>query len=100
MIFAGPALGMPTAIALGAPRSNAVRALQNDLRKLGVPVRASGVLDQATVDALNGIFEGSVDVPRALASGQLTAFQVARQIGLVHKALKIVARGAMNVEAG
>jgi len=65
-----------------------------------VPIRATGVLDQATVDAINGIFEGSVDVPRALASGQLTAFQVARQIGTVSRALKIVARGAMNIEAG
>lgn len=94
MIFAG-ARG-----SFGAARGGSIRALQYDLTKLGVPVRVTGVLDQVTVDALNNIFEGSVDVPPVLRSGRLTMGQVARYIGPVSKALKAVARGAMTVEAG
>lgn len=88
---------LSTRSSLGAA-GGAIRGIQTDLRKIGVPVRASGVLDEDTVNAINNIFEGSVDVPPALRSGQLTATQIVRQLGAVSKALKRVVRGAMTFE--
>ena len=74
--------------------SGPIRTIQLDLQKIGVPVQPTGVLDDATVTALNQIFEGSVDVPARLATGRLTKHDIAREIPVVVRALKVVVHGA------
>ena len=83
---------------LGAARGGPIKTIQLDLRKIGVPVDPTGVLDDPTVQAINNIFNGSVDVPPKLATGNLTKHDIAANIGAVSKALKVVVHGAQNFE--
>lgn len=89
---------MRTLSGLGAVRGGPIKNIQLDLRKIGVPVNPTGTLDDATVQAINGIFAGSVDVPPKLATGALTKHDIAANIGAVSKALKVVVHGAQNFE--
>lgn len=75
-----------------------IRTIQVNLRKIGVPVKPSGVLDDATVQAVNQIFDGSVDVPPKLATGRLSKHDIVANIGAVIRALNVVVRGAQNFE--
>lgn len=75
-----------------------IKTIQLDLRKIGIPVQATGTLDDATVTAINQIFNGSVDVPAKLATGNLTKHDIAANIGAVSRALKVVVHGAQNFE--
>lgn len=75
-----------------------IRAIQNDLRTIGIPLRATGTLDDATVLALNQVFVGSVDVPRALATGTLTKHDIAAKLPVVMRSLKVIVHGAQNLQ--
>lgn len=75
-----------------------IRSIQNDLRAIGIPVRATGTLDDATVTALNQVFVGSVDVPPALATGTLTKHDIAAKLPVVVRSLKVIVHGAQNFE--
>jgi hypothetical protein len=83
----------------GAAGGGPIKTIQMSLAKMGVPLRPTGVLDQATVDAINGVFSGWDDVPPKLRTGQLTKHDVAVQIGAVSKYVKLAAHGAMSVNA-
>jgi hypothetical protein len=78
--------------------SGPIKTIQLDLRKIGVPIQPTGALDDATVQAINGIFAGSVDVPPKLATGSLTKHDIAANLGAVQRALKVVVHGAQNFE--
>lgn len=80
-----------------------IKSIQIDLQKIGLPVQPTGVLDDPTVTAINGVFEGSVDVPPKLATGKLTKHDIASSLPVVAHALKVIVRGAMvlpSVEEG
>lgn len=80
---------------LGSAGGSPIRTIQLTLVKMGIPVRPTGTLDQATVDALNGVFNGWDDAPPKLRTGKLTAHDVARQLPLVTKLVKQAAGGAL-----
>lgn len=84
---------------LGAA-SSPVRAMQSTLARMGLPVRPTGVIDAATVAAVNGIFDDWSDVPPKLRTGRLSARDIGRQIGLVSHYVRIAAGGAMAISAG
>lgn len=75
-----------------------IRSIQNDLRAIGIPVRATGTLDDTTVTAINQVFEGSVDVPPALATGKLSKHDIANKLPIVTRALKVIVHGAQNFQ--
>lgn len=75
-----------------------IRAIQLDLRKIGLPVQPTGTLDDATVQAINGVFNGSVDVPPKLATGNLTKHDIVANIVAVQRGLKVIVHGAQNFE--
>lgn len=88
---------------LGAAAGGPIKTIQNDLRHIGIPIAATGVLDDPTVTALNQVFEGSVDVPPLLRTGKLSKHDVARQLPIVARSLKVIVHGAMvlpSVEEG
>ena len=87
---------------LGAA-SGPIKTIQLDLKHLGIPIAATGVLDDPTVTALNQVFEGSVDVPAPLRTGKLTKHDVAGRLPIVMRSLKTIVHGAMvlpSVEEG
>jgi hypothetical protein len=87
-------------VSLGAAHGGSpIRTVQALLQRMGLPVKPSGVLDQATVDAINGVLGDWSDAPPQLRTGRLTAHDVARQLGAVSKYLKLAAGGAMRVDA-
>ena len=88
-------LGRPLGAAGGGP----IKTIQTTLSKMGLPVRATGTLDQATVDAINGVFSDWSDVPPKLRTGRLTKHDVAANVGTVAKYVKLTAGGAMVVDA-
>lgn len=66
-------------------------------------MQPNGVLDDPTVVAINGVFEGSVDVPPKLATGKLTKHDIAANLPAVSRGLKVIVHGAMvmpSVEEG
>jgi hypothetical protein len=75
-----------------------IKTVQSLLVHMGLPVRVSGVLDDATVNAINGIFDGWDDAPPKLRTGRLTKHEVATNIGLVTRYVKRAAGGATNFE--
>lgn len=75
-----------------------IKTIQLNLQKIGLPVHATGTLDQATVDAINGVFNGSVDVPPDLRSGNLSMHDIARRLPVVARSLKTIVRGSQNFE--
>lgn len=89
-------------LGLGAA-AGPIKSIQLDLKKIGVPVAPTGVLDDSTVTAINGVFQGSVDVPPKLATGNLTKHDIAANLPAVSRGLKVIVRGAMvlpSVEEG
>jgi len=79
----------------GAASGGPIRGIQHTLAAMGMPVRPTGVLDQPTVEAVNGVLNGWDDAPPALRTGKLTQHDIARQIGLVAKLIKQAAGGAL-----
>lgn len=80
-----------------------IKSIQLDLQKIGLPVQPTGVLDDPTVVAINGVFQGSVDVPPKLATGNLTKHDIAKNLSVVARSLKVIVHGAMvlpSVEEG
>lgn len=79
---------------LGAARGP-ISTIQAHLRAMGMPVHASGALDQATVDGVNSVFNGWDDAPPKLRTGRLTAKDIAKQARLVAALMKKAAGGAL-----
>lgn len=80
-----------------------IKSIQLDLKHLGIPLEPTGVLDDPTVTAINGVFAGSVDVPPKLATGNLTKHDIAKNLPVVSRSLKVIVHGAMvlpSVEEG
>ena len=80
------------AVVSGSQAKNPVLAMQKDLLKIGSDgVRPTGKLDEATVRAINGVFNGWDDAPKNLTTGNLTISQVSKNQALVarylHKAI-------------
>lgn len=81
--------------------SGAVVSIQRDLVKMGIAsVRVTGQLDTATLGGINGVLGGWDDAPAALRTGQLTAHDVARQLPLVARYVRLAVHGALNIRAG
>ncbi len=85
---------------LGAVRTPPIRTVQQLLHQLGTGVQITGRLDAATVNAINGVFNGWDDAPPLLRTGKLTQHDVARHLSDVTKYLRLAATGAMTVAAG
>ena len=85
---------------LGAVRTPPIRAIQQLLHQLGTGVQITGRLDAATVNAINGVFNGWDDAPPYLRTGKLNQHDVAAHLGDVTKYLQRAAGGAMTVRAG
>lgn len=81
---------------LGA--ASPIKTMQSHLARMGLPVRVSGVLDEATVNAVNGIFDGWDDVPSKLRTGRLNKHQIAVNIALVTRYVKLAAAGATSYD--
>jgi hypothetical protein len=81
---------------IGASMQPGVKSLQRRLASVGLPVKQTGVVDSATVQAVNGIFAGWDDAPANLSGGNLTAGQIAKNLGLVSKYVKKALGGAQN----
>jgi hypothetical protein len=73
--------------AMGATEAAGVKRVQRALASVGMPVRTTGVVDQATVSALNNIFAGWQDAPPKLRAGGLTARDVKSMLPSVEKYL-------------
>ncbi len=75
-----------------------IKTVQTHLARMGLPVRVTGVLDAATVNAVNGVFDGWDDLPKKLRTGRLTKHEIATQIGLVTHYVKLAATGATSYD--
>jgi len=73
-----------------------VKNLQRRLASVGLPVKQTGFVDEATRDAVNGIFAGWDDAPASLRGGNLTAGQISKNLPLVTKYVKLALGGAQN----
>jgi hypothetical protein len=71
----------------GSTSSSPIKAIQKDLMRIGTEVRPTGVVDQATVTAVNNVFNGWDDAPPALRGGDLTAGQITKNAKVVAKYL-------------
>lgn len=80
---------------LGAAGGGPIKSIQLTLSKMGLPVRPTGVLDDPTVTAINGVFGNWDDVPPDLRTGRLTKHQIAQRLPVVAKYVKLAAGGAM-----
>jgi len=80
---------------LGAAGGGPIKSIQLTLSKMGLPVRPTGVLDDPTVTAINGVFNGWDDAPPALRTGKLTKHDIARQLPVVARLVRQAAGGAM-----
>ena len=96
MIFAG--FGSTRAADFGAA-SSPIRSIQSTLRRMGLPVRVTGVIDPATVDGVNGVLGGWDDAPPRLASGRLTAPEIRKLAVLVDRYIKKAAGGATGFDS-
>lgn len=93
-------LGRPIAgdSIFGAAGGGPIKTMQSHLARMGLPVRVSGVLDTATVNAVNGVFDGWDDAPAKLRTGRLTKHEIATQIALVTHYVKLAATGASSYD--
>lgn len=73
-----------------------VAGMQKMLAGIGMAVRPTGRVDQATVDALNAVFAGWDDAPPKLRGGALTAKQIASNLPAVARYLKLAIHGAQD----
>lgn len=85
---------------LGAVRTTPIKSIQQTLAHLGTGVQVTGRLDDATVQAINGVFSGWDDAPAYLRTGQLSQHDIARHLADVSKYLRLASSGAMTVAAG
>lgn len=85
---------------LGAVRTTPIRTVQNLLHQLGTGVQITGRLDAATVNAINGVFNGWDDAPPYLRTGRLSQHDVVRHLADVQRYLSKALTGAMTVAAG
>lgn len=85
---------------LGAATATPIRAIQQTLQHIGLGVHVTGRLDQATVDAINGVLGGWDDAPPYLRTGKLSMHDIAAHLQDVSRYLRKAAGGAMNVAAG
>ena len=95
MIFGIPGRQDAFGATFGAAGGSPIRNIQVTLSKMGLPVRPTGVLDDPTVTAINGVFGGWDDAPPALRTGHLTKHDIARQLPVVAKLVRQAAGGAM-----
>lgn len=72
-----------------------IKSMQHMLASMGLQVQITGVIDQATVGAINGVFAGWDDAPPAFRTGQLTAHDIAKHLPLVAKLVHQAAGGAL-----
>lgn len=70
---------------IGAAMQPGVKNLQRRLASVGLPVKQTGVVDNATTNAINGIFAGWDDAPASLRGGNLTPGQISKNLPLVTK---------------
>jgi hypothetical protein len=82
-------------VSFGAASGAPIKTIQLTLAKMGLPVHPTGVLDQPTVDAVNGVFNGWDDAPPDLRTGRLTAHDIARKLPVVTRLVKQAAGGAL-----
>ena len=75
-----------------------IKTLQVHLARMGLPVRVTGALDDATVNAINGIFNDWDDVPPKLRTGRLTKHEIATQLGVITRYVKLAAMGASSYD--
>lgn len=75
-----------------------VKNIQRTLASIGIPVKQTGALDQETVDAINSIFKGWDDAPSKLRGGNLTAHDIAKDIGAVARYINLATGGAKSFE--
>lgn len=94
MILGCPIAGESEFGAAGGP----IRTVQTLLVRMGLPVRASGVLDDATVAAVNGVLGDWDDAPPKLRTGRLTKHEVAVNLPTITHLVKRAATGATNFE--
>lgn len=73
-----------------------VKNLQRTLASIGLPVKVTGVVDDPTVEALNGIFSEWDDAPASLRGGKLTAAAVANNLPTITAYVRRAAGGAKN----
>lgn len=73
-----------------------VKNLQRTLASIGMGVKTTGVVDEATVEAVNSVFNGWDDAPESLKGGNLTASQIAKNLPTVSKYLRLAVHGAQG----
>lgn len=81
-----------------APRSPGVKNLQRSLQSIGMEVKPTGVVDAATVTAINEVFSGWDDAPPKLRTGNLTAKQISSNLPVVAKYLHQAISGSKSFE--
>lgn len=79
-------------------RTPGVGNIQRTLRSIGMQVPQTGALDAATVAAINSIFAGWDDAPPRLRTGELTAAQIAANLPMVSRYLKLATSGAKSFD--
>lgn len=75
-----------------------IKTVQVHLANMGLPVRVTGVLDAATVNAINGVFNDWDDVPPKFRTGRLSKHEIAANIALVTRYVKLAAGGASSYD--
>lgn len=73
-----------------------IKRMQRELAGIGMPVKPTGKVDDATVDAINEIFHGWDDAPPLLKNGDLTARQISENLPFVEKYVKKAIGGAQE----
>lgn len=81
---------------VGAAMQPGVKNLQRRLASVGLQVKQTGVVDDATTQAINGIFAGWDDAPAKMRTGKLTASEISRNLPLVTKYVKKALGEAQN----
>ena len=94
MILGVPIAGDSVFGAAGGP----IKTVQSLLANMGLPVRPTGVLDDATVSAVNGVLGDWDDAPPKLRTGRLTKHEVAANLPTITHLVKRAAGGATNFE--
>jgi len=71
-----------------ASKAPGIKNLQRSLKSIGFEVRPTGTVDEATVSAVNSVFQGWDDAPPKLRAGNLTAAQISSNLPTVSKYLR------------
>lgn len=89
-------------VATGHPLSSSgaggggIKGMQRELAGIGMPVRVTGKVDAATVDAVNAVFHGWDDAPPLLKNGDLSARQISANLPFVEKYVRKAIGGAQE----